>query len=150
MKYNFFWQKPRILILKKDFIWDSDEKKIIYFQSKDDYLIIKNNLWFFKKGFQWDGVTNFWCGPEDINNSGYPITWMATLIHDAGCKYWNEDKYFPCSRFKADWLFFKLLRNLDNKLFRYFLSYVYYVIVTLFTSYSYINRILQTLKKEKL
>ncbi len=120
---------PKVFILDVDITWDSETRNK-YFISKDKNLVIIDGIWYIKKGVQWDGVTHFIDGPEDLDKPGFPITWFATLIHDLGCKYWNEDLDFPYSRFQIDNFFFKLLKKI-----KFIYSKLYYLCVFSFSIY---------------
>ncbi|MDX8387463.1 MAG: hypothetical protein R8M46_02870 [Ghiorsea sp.] len=89
----------------------------------------------FGSGYAWDGCTPKWnifdlllVGTPDgrtIVNTGKPITYYASLVHDILCQF-NED--IGISRKEADDLFLVYLGDFN-------LRYVYYIAVRSFGTY---------------
>jgi len=79
-----------------------------------DWFYIHNGWWFIKKGTIWDGATIVSDGPEDPKKPGYPITWLATLIHDLGYMFMLEDD-FPYTRKQLDKIFYDFMEKVNFK-----------------------------------
>ena len=101
-------------------------KKVSWYSNDQDWFFIESGVWWIKQFTIWDGVTLFWEGRPDPNKSGYPKTWLATLVHDLG-RYYIDDPAFPYSRQEIDKFFYNLLRKAGSPL-----ALPYYAGVVLF------------------
>jgi len=116
---NWFWD-PIELELLAPVQWDSGERGRNWQRSGIKFKII-DGIWYFEQGFKWNGATGVPDGPESIDgppvisSSGkVPITWFATMIHDAGCTgTYYED--FPYRRSEIDMFFQNLLIKINFK-----------------------------------
>ena len=89
----------------KDRSWDSVDQ---------NWFFINSGVWFIYKGTIWDGATAVPDGREDPNKEGYPILWLATLIHDLGYMFMH-DPDFPYSRREIDDMFRDLMEQAGFK-----------------------------------
>ena len=97
--------------------WDSADK---------DWFFIDDGVWYIAKGVAWDGASGVPDGDEDPNKPGYPALWLASLIHDLGYMFMDEDD-FPYSRFEIDQAFEYFMLEAGFKYTR-----VYFLAVRLF------------------
>jgi len=122
--------KNNFLILDENIVWDSGRRGINWYPSDDDEAIgfvIENGYWYISKGWSWDGATMAPEGPEDPLKEGYPLIWLATLGHDLGIYFLNEEDDFPYSKADVDRAFFSIMLKRNSKL-----SYIYYWAVRIF------------------
>jgi hypothetical protein len=90
--------------------------KNIYYVSPDSLMEIIDGNIFIQPPFSWDGMTYFYDGDPDPENPEYPITWKATAVHDAICKYWDiDDSNFPFNRLYGDIFLYDLLKQCKYK-----------------------------------
>lgn len=117
---NWFWD-PITLALIETIVWDSG-KRDVNWESKDRLLVITNGFWHIKVGYEWDGTSGVPDGPfitdhlppvYTIDNK-VPITWKASLIHDIGYEYMDEED-FPYTRKEIDNYFRILLEECGFK-----------------------------------
>lgn len=155
MKWLFKLKKDKVFNLG-DFLNQTEVFQIcsdlvddVYFPNdkKPILVICKNGKIIIKKGYAWDGnspkinvLDVFWLGtPDGIIHEGKPITYYASMIHDAlgQFKYYPQmpsyfrskkrpDWWFSEGRLGRDYIYFKLLEK-NNFIWRY----IYYVAVAL-------------------
>ena len=79
--------------------WDSSDQ---------DWFYINNGVWYVNAGVIWDGATAVPDGGSHPDKPGYPLIWLATLIHDLGYMFMIEED-FPYTRKEIDKLFKRLM-----------------------------------------
>jgi hypothetical protein len=110
-------QDRNLYILDQNVVWDSGIRGIDWESDEFPWLIIDDGHWFISCGVCWDGATGVPDGPEDPNKKGFPISWLATLIHDIGYLMLQADEDFPYSRKQIDLFFKQLLKEARFKLY---------------------------------
>jgi len=121
--------KGSFYILDENIVWDSGKRGVNWTPSCDEDaegFFIEDGVWYISKGWCWDGATSAPDGPQDPNKEGYPLIWLATLIHDLGI-YFLKEEDFPYLRVKIDIYFYMLMIDAGYKF-----SLVYFLGVRLF------------------
>lgn len=117
----------KALILDEDIVIQLSDNSISWDASDQDWFYIQDGMWILEKGIIWDGATGVPDGDEDPKKPGFPVTWLASLCHDVGLAYLDDD--FPHTKKEIDKIFYKLLRQAN---FKY--AWVYYAGVRTFGS----------------
>jgi hypothetical protein len=103
------------LVLNEDIAVDIGPESKNWDSGYQDWFYIQNGFWFISHNTIWDGATLVPDGPEDPNKKGYPILWLASLIHDLGYMSYMDDEGFPYSRKEIDKIFKRLMKEANFK-----------------------------------
>lgn len=103
-KFYVLDENLALLLTPKETTWHSNEQ---------DWFFIEDGIWFIEEGVVWDGATGAPDGRSDPEKPHYPITWLASLIHDLGVMFIEED--FPLTRKQVDKIFYRELKKVEFK-----------------------------------
>ena len=117
MKFLVLDEDIAIPISLNDRNWDGSDQ---------DWFFIDSGVWYIKRGTIWDGATAVPDGRESPTKPGYPLLWLASLIHDLGYMFMCCDD-FPYTRKEIDDIFMRLMKAVNFPL-----RQVYYLGVRIF------------------
>ena len=133
------------LILDEDVVWDSGKRGNCWECGDFPWITIYDGYWFIARGTAWDGATMVPDGAEDPNKAGYPITWLASLIHDLGVYFLHTVDDFPYSKRQIDRFFFIIMAKAGFKW-----AWVFFVGVRVFGGvFGYFSRLYRKITKTK-
>ena len=113
-------------VLDENTIWDSGVRGLDWNLENEEFFI-QDGYWYIKKGWSWDGATSAPDGPKDPYKDGYPLIWLATLIHDLGLYHLRTESDFPYKKSQIDNFFFSIMIKRGFKL-----SGVYFLAVRVY------------------
>ena len=101
MKFLVLDEDIAIPISLNDRNWDGSDQ---------DWFFIDSGVWYIKRGTIWDGATAVPDGGDSPTKPGYPLLWLASLIHDLGYMFMCEHD-FPYTRKEIDKIFDQLMQK---------------------------------------
>ena len=125
------------LILDENIALPMSDSDVCWYSSTQDWFFIENGIWVMSQGIIWDGATGVPDGDEDPNKPGYPKLWLASLVHDLGLAFLEEE--LPHTKKEIDKMFLVLMKRAGFKW-----RWVYYIGVRTFgTIWSHIFDFIQ-------
>ena len=103
-----------VLILDEDLAIPINDESVNWDSGYQSWFFISEGVWYIQAGTMWDGATAVPDGKEDPDKPGYPILWLASLIHDLGYMGLDDDS-FPLSRNEIDRLFRRFMKQSNFK-----------------------------------
>jgi hypothetical protein len=131
LEEDYSFKSEKVCIQLKEDLEFRDESYELRLEIKQDGTIIV------KKGYAWDGCSPklsifdlFWLGtPDGGLKEGKPITYYASLVHDALGQFCEEND-IPFNRSQRDLIFKEMLEQKDFKL-----ASIYYLAIRIFGSF---------------
>ena len=116
-----------VYVLDEDLAVPIGGKKVSWYSNEQNWFFIEDGIWFMQAGIIWDGATLVPDGCPDKNKPHYPKIWLATLLHDLGRYFLDDD--FPYTGKEIDQIFYEFMKLSGSNL-----ATIYYVGVRLFAT----------------